>query len=150
MASEGSLAVCIDEALGRKLAPILRELRAPGAPAIEDTRELGLSGCSDEVLMAELRKRGFTIMVTKDSRILNAALRRAAWQASGLSLFILDGKWGNFRLFEQARRLIWWWPSVVEQAVAGPAGGAWRIAPDLQPSGMQQLFLPPAEPQSLS
>lgn len=141
MAAEERLAVCIDEALGRKLAQVLRDLRAPASPTIQDTRELGLSGCSDEVLMVELRNRGFTTMVTKDSRILNAALRRAAWQASGLSLFILDGKWGNFRLFDQARRLIWWWPSVIEQASVGPSGGAWRLQPELQASGMRQLFI---------
>jgi hypothetical protein len=113
-------------------------------PGIQDMREMGLSGCSDEVLMMELHKRNFTALVTKDSRILNAALRRAAWHSSGLTLFVLDGKWGNISLFEQARRLIWWWPALVEQALAGPAGGAWRIAPDMQPSGMRQLFLPPA------
>ena len=86
MAAAGRVGFCTDEACGRQIAGILRNLRAPGAPNIRDARELGLGGASDEALMAELGRRGFAALVTLDSRILSAAMRRAAWQQSGLTL----------------------------------------------------------------
>lgn len=131
---------CLDESLGVPLAGVLRQLRAPGAPGIHHMRELGYSGTSDEVWLAALPKADVHAVVTKDSRILNATVRRDVWRDAGLSLFVLDGKWGNLRLFEQARRLIWWWPAIVARAEAGPRGAAWRVSADLSASGMRRLF----------
>ena len=140
MATTGRIGFCIDEACGRRIAPILRELRAPAAPEIHDIRELNLGGASDEVLMAELARLRFAALVTLDSRILNAAIRRAAWQRSGLTLLVLDGKWGNLPLFDQAQRLIWWWPDLVAKVGDGPQGAAWRIAPDAKPSNIVRIL----------
>lgn len=140
MAPQSSVGVCLDEAMGRKLASVLRDLRAPVAPAIHDVRELGLSGVSDEVLMSELRQRGIGAMVTRDSSILRATVRRSVWQMTGLSLFVLDGKWGNLRLFEQGRALIWWWPHLIAQLQSEPAGAAWQVPVDLQASKMKRMF----------
>lgn len=106
MAAPSRVGFCLDEACGRPLAGVLRALRAPGAPDIQDVRELGLHGTSDDILMIELGRRNFAALITRDSRILKAAMRRDAWQHSGLTLFILSGKWGNLDLFEQSRRLI--------------------------------------------
>jgi hypothetical protein len=126
MVAAGGVGFCFDEACGRQIAGVLRTLRAPGGPIIQDVREIGLGGVADEILMMELRHLGFVAMVTRDSRILNAAIRRDAWLRSGLSLFVLDGKWGALSLFEQGRRIIWWWPSLVTHAGEMP-GAAWQV-----------------------
>jgi hypothetical protein len=118
----------------------MRALRAPGAPQIHDVRELGLHGMADEVLMIELGKLGYAGFVTRDSRILNAAIRRDAWLHSGLTLFVLDGKWGSLLLFEQARRLIWCWPELIKRQTEGPQGAAWKVAPDPSPSSIVRIF----------
>lgn len=140
MAVQSSLGYCIDESLGRPLANVLRQLRAPGAPNIHDARDLGLSGASDEVLMASLARHSVQVMVTGDSRMLVASVRRDVWRTSGLTLFMLAGAWGNLSLFDQARGLVWWWPFLVAQANAEPAGTAWRVPVDLRVAGLQRLF----------
>jgi hypothetical protein len=127
MAVAGGLAFCTDESMGRPLAELLRRLRAPGAPRIHDLRELGLSGSADEVWMPTLARQDIQVVVTLDSRILKATVRRDVWRAAGLSLFVMDAAWGNLTIFEQARRLIWWWPEIVAQSEAGPQGGAWQF-----------------------
>lgn len=148
MAGQSGLKFCIDEALGRPLASALCLLRAPGAPNIHDMRELSYSGVSDEVWLAALPRDGVHVVVTKDSRILNATVRRDVWRTAGLSLFVLDAKWGNLTLFEQARRLIWWWPVIAAQAALGPQGAAWRVSADMSAGGMQRLFGEPADGSS--
>jgi hypothetical protein len=120
MAATVSLAFCLDESMGRNLADVLRRLRAPASPAIHDLRELGFSGASDEIWMFELGRRGIHAVVTCDSRILRATVRRDVWRAAGLSLFIMAAKWSDVRLFDQARGLIWWWPAIVGRRKLGP------------------------------
>jgi hypothetical protein len=139
MAGTGRLAVCIDECLGVKIAPVLRELRAPGSPHIHHLRDLNLAGVSDETLFHELEARNFAAMVTKDSAILAASVRRDAWRATGMSLFVLHGHWGNLPLFEQARRLIWWWPEIIRQTDQGSTQAAWIIRKEMSGS-MERKF----------
>jgi len=102
MASPRSLKLCLDEAMGRRTAEILVAVRAPGHPDIYDMRAFGLANqaTSDEVLLAELARQQMHVLVTMDSRMLAAAVRRDAWRASRLTLFMLDGKWGNLSIFE--------------------------------------------------
>jgi hypothetical protein len=128
MACQSGLGLCVDECLGRHLASSLRNLHAPGGLDIHDTRDLKLSGMSDEVLFGELTKLGFRALVTKDSRILAAAARRHAWRASGLHIFFLHGKAGNLPLFEQARRIIWCWPRIVSESRMCDPPRAWRVS----------------------
>ncbi len=148
MAPADGLAFCLDESMGRSLADILRRLQAPAAPAIHDLRELGFSGAADEVWMPTLTQQGIHAVVTCDSRILRATIRRDIWRAAGISLFIMAAKWSDVRLFDQARGLIWWWPSIVAQAEAGPQGGAWQVPFDVKGGGeLKRLF---ADPKSQS
>ena len=127
MAGRSSLAFCIDESLGRTVAEALRLLRAPGSPAIKDLREWGYSGAHDEVWLAHLPREGVHVVVTRDSRILQASVRRDIWRAAGLALFVLEARWSDIKLLAQARALVWWWPRIVAQAEAGPPGGAWEV-----------------------
>jgi len=140
MAEAGRVGVCLDEAMGHPLADILRRLRAPVAPNIHDVQGLGLRSVTDEVLLAELGGRGFAALVTRDSSMLAASVRRDAWRRSGLCLFMCDGKWGNLPLFEIGRRLLWWWPAIVGQVQAAPRGGAWTLSAELLPSGLRRMF----------
>jgi hypothetical protein len=140
VAAPSRVGIALDEALGRKLAAILRGLNAPGAPEIQDVRDLGLSGASDEVVLRALSAKGFVALVTRDSSMLSASVRRDVWRSSGISVFMGDGKWGNLKLFEQARLLICWWPTIAAQADSGPQGGAWRMPADAKASGLQRVF----------
>ena len=140
MAVESSLTFCLDESMGRPLADILCKLRAPCWPNIFDMRALGFAGASDEVWLEVLPRQGVNAVVTMDSRILNASVRREIWRTAGLTLFVLDRKWGNLSLFEQSRCLIWWWPFIADAAVIGPQGAAWRVSASLGTAGLQRMF----------
>jgi hypothetical protein len=140
MVQTSRVGICIDEAVGRGFAAILRGWRAPGSPAIQDVWELGLNGTSDEVLLDKLRKRGFAALLTRDSSMLSASVRRDVWRTSSMSIFMCEGKWGNLPLFEIGRRLIWYWPAVVQQVQEGPQGGAWRISIDLRHDGIRRVL----------
>ena len=91
--------------------------------------------------MPMLARENIRVVVTCDSSILRATVRRNVWRTAELSLFVLTGEWGNLKLFEQARMLIWWWPTIVIQAETGPQGGAWRVPLDLRSMAtMQRMF----------
>jgi hypothetical protein len=64
MVQAGRVGICLDEAVGRGIADILRRWRAPGSPDIVDVWDLGLEGVSDEVLLSGLGKRGFAALLT--------------------------------------------------------------------------------------
>jgi hypothetical protein len=145
MAAPRRLGFCIDESFSDKLADILLELKAPGAPGIRSVRGLGLTSTSDEVLIAALAADEIGALIGRDSSMLSASVRRDVWRVRGVSLFLCDGKWGNLRLFEQARRLLWWWPEIVAQAGSGPQGGAWRVPADMKPGTLKQLFAEPSQ-----
>ncbi|HEY5301864.1 MAG TPA: hypothetical protein VIJ55_14405 [Acetobacteraceae bacterium] len=144
MAGRSGLAFCIDESLGRTVAEALRLLRAPGSPAIKDLREWGYSGARDDVWLAQLPRDGVHVMVTRDSRILRASVRRDIWRAAGLTLFVLEARWSDIKLFAQARALVWWWPRIVAQAEAGPPGGAWEVKlPPADGGELRRMFPDP-------
>ena len=136
-AADRRVGICLDENCGRQIAPVLRALRAVPHPDIHDAREIDLGGTSDQVLMITLGQRGYAALITRDSSILRAALHRDAWRQSGLSLFVLDKKWGNLSLFEQARRLIWWWPELVRRSGDGEA---WLVSAETPGHGIKPLF----------
>ena len=140
MVQAGRVGICLDEAVGRGIADILRRWRAPGSPDIVDVWDLGLEGVSDEVLLSGLGKRGFAALLTRDNSMLSASVRRAVWRASGVSVFMCEGRRGSLLLFEIARRLIWYWPIVIRQVQEGPQGGAWRLSTELRESWMARVL----------
>ncbi len=140
MVQAGCVGICIDEAAGRGFAQKLRDWRAPGKPDIYDVWDLGLNGTSDEVLLSQLGNRGFAALVTRDTSMLSASVRRNVWRSSGISVFMGDGKWGNLPLFEIARGLLWYWPMIVQQVREGPQGGAWRPSAELRRNGMHRVL----------
>jgi hypothetical protein len=132
--------ICLDEATGRGFTEVLRTLRAPGLPDIHDVWDLGLPGTTDEVLLSELGKRRIAALLTRDSSMLSASVRRDVWRVSGVSVFMCEGKWGTLKLFEIARRLIWYWPAIMQQVHEGPQGGAWRISSELRDNGIRRVL----------
>jgi len=143
MVEAGRVGICLDEATGRGFVEVLRILRSPGMPAVQDVWELGLQGATDEVLLSELSKRGLAALLTRDTSMLSASVRRDVWRVSGISVFMCDGRWGNLSLFEIGRRLVWYWPAIVRQVHAGPQGGARRISSELREDGMRRVFADP-------
>jgi hypothetical protein len=66
------------------------------------------------------------VIVTGDTRIPKNAQNQDAWRRSNLTAFFLKKGWTNFRLWDQAWRIVRWWPDIMEQAQrVSPGAGFW-------------------------
>jgi hypothetical protein len=136
----GGLTFVFDENLGGILE-IMRMARVHPVGMLTNLHELGFRpGTPDEVWISDLGERGGHVVVTRDGRILNAAVRREAWRASGIRLLLLDGKWGQMPIRDIVRALFYWWPLMVQYAQAGSPGTVWKVSrnvPEPAQSGIQ-------------
>ena len=125
----GGLTFVLDENLGAGVLNILRLARVQPVGRLTSLEELGfVMGGPDEDWLLKLGKLGGHVAVTRDGEILNAAVRRDAWQASGVRILLLDKKWGLMPLRDIVRALLYWWPLMVRYAQAGAPGTAWTIS----------------------
>lgn len=129
MAGEaGGLTFVFDQNFGEKTVELLRLGRMRPVDRITTLTELGYAAdAPDEEWMPRLGARGQHAVITRDGEILRASVRLDAWKASGLTLLLLDGRWGQLPLHELTRALIYWWPLMVEQAAAAKPGTAWTV-----------------------
>lgn len=73
-------------------------------------------------------------------RILQVSVQLEAWKRSGLTLLILDGRWGTLPNRELSRALLYWWPMMVAQAEASARGSAWTV-PAIVPAPNREIRL---------
>lgn len=122
---ESGLTYVLDENPGPRVLELLKLAKMPPLGRITSLAELGFA--PDEEWMPALGARGRHVAITQDGEILRASVRLDAWRASGLTLLILDGRWGLLPIAEKMRALVYWWPYMVEQAEAAAAGSAWTV-----------------------
>ncbi len=131
---KGGLTFILDHNLGKNILGILRLAKVHPEGSITSLEEMGIpSEAPDEVWLKALGEKGSCVAVTRDGEILNVVVQRAAWRAAGVSLLLLDKKWGLLPIREIARALLYWWPSMVDHANAGVLGTAWTISPNIPP-----------------
>jgi hypothetical protein len=127
---EGRLTFCFDHNLGQQMSALLGRARAQAHDRITDFHKLNIpSDAPDENWMATLGTLGRFAVITRDGKILQAATRRIAWRKSGITLFLLAERWGELKLHDLFRGLIFWWPAIVQHADAAAAGTAWTVSP---------------------
>jgi len=131
--ASGGLTFVLDENLGGNVLSILRMARVQPEGMLTSLEELGFSaGDADEDWISALGQRGNFVAITRDGEILNAAVRRDAWRASGVRLLLLDKKWGLMPIRDIVRSLLYWWPMMVRYAQAGAPGTAWTVSHKVQ------------------
>jgi hypothetical protein len=149
MADEtGSLTFCLDHNFSLHMLQVLRSIRMEPQGRITHFSEIGISrDAADEDWILDLRQKGNYAVITRDGDILQAAIRRRAWLQSGVMLFLLGKQWGQLPLGELARRLIFWWPALVQHAEAAQPGSAWTVMPGIPkaPSSGIRLIRPPQD-----
>lgn len=124
----GGLTFVFDQNFGPRTVELLRLGRMQPVDRITTLTELGYAAdAPDEEWMPQLGARGPHAVITRDGEILRASVRLDAWKASGLTLLLLDGRWGQLPLHELTRALIFWWPLMVAQATAAKPGTAWTV-----------------------
>lgn len=109
MAGEaGGLTFVFDQNFGEKTVELLRLGRMRPVDRITTLTELGYAAdAPDEEWMPWLGARGPHAVITRDGEILRASVRLEAWKTSGLTLLLLDGRWGQLPLHELTRALIY-------------------------------------------
>jgi hypothetical protein len=138
---ESRLTFVFDENSG-SIANLLRASRAVAHDSIRTAAELGISGGTlDPPLLRSLGEKGPHALITRDSRMLHPLIQRGAWREAGVTLFLLDGRWGRLPLGDMTRRMIFLWPSFVNQAEGAPLGIAWRVAPTVPAVGTKAFRL---------
>ena len=115
--------------MGAPLLGLLRQARVCPPGQLTSLEELGFAGdLADETWMTALGERGANVVITRDGNILNAEIRRRAWQQSGIGLIVLDKKWGGLTTRDLSRYLLYWWPVMTGRTIQGGASTAWTVA----------------------
>lgn len=121
-----SLTFVLDQNLSVHMLGILKSAKIGPTDRIKSLGELGFAGDAKDVeWIAGLGGKAFCV-VTRDNEILDNVVEHGAWKTSRLSLLILK-KWGGLPRPEIARRLLYWWPRMVEAAETGNEGDAWKV-----------------------
>lgn len=124
----GSLTFVLDEN-SAGLLPALRACRVRGHDRLTDLPAQGIApGTLDAEMLRSLGARGRFALVARDGRMLESLIQRQAWRDSGVTVFLLAKHWGQLKLGELSRRLLFLWPTLVEYAEQGGQGVAWRVA----------------------
>lgn len=97
----------------------LRSKFAPNTPDVEWLRVLG--------------EEGGWIIVCGDLNIIRTRAERVVWRSVGLVGFFLKKGWMNLTPWDQAWRLVKWWPTLVAQARIAAPGSTYGV--QVNPTG---------------
>ena len=97
----------------------LRQKFSASAPDVEWIRTLG--------------EEGGWIVVSGDLDIIRTRAERVVWRGAGLIGFFLKKGWINLPPWEQAWRLVKWWPTLVAQARIAAPGSTYGV--QVNPTG---------------
>jgi hypothetical protein len=119
-----------DNCLSPKLA---RAIAIIADTEIKHLREKFDADTADEVWIPALAQEGNWIVVTADTSITRGRTQRQVWQQSRLIGFYLAGSFPMLDVWEQAWRLVKWWPVILKQASLAAPGSTYLLA--LEPRG---------------
>ena len=137
--SPSGLIYVLDENFGN-MATLLRQSRAAESGSVRTLPELGIErGTLDPDVLRGVGQSASRVLLTRDGRMLGPAVQREAWRTAGITLFMFGRQWGTLPLGELARRMVFLWPAIVEQAGASAAGAAWRVSHSI-PSAPASTF----------
>lgn len=121
----------IDNNISPKIARALHELSngAPEEPShtVAHLRDKFEANIPDVEWISRLAEEGQWVVVAGDLRITTNAHEREAWMSSGMTAFFLKKGWMNVPYWEQARKLVTWWPRILDQARLMEAGVGYLV-----------------------
>ena len=114
-----------DNCISLRIAEAIERLTNPECE-VTHLQQKFPSEVTDPEWLGTLGDEGGWIIVSGDERIVKNPQNQRAWRQSGLTAFFLKSGWTNFKLWDQAWRLVKYWPSIVEAAArAQPGIGYW-------------------------
>ena len=114
--------------LDENFPPVLARMLAPlaeGEPyTVTSVQGLDLRGTPDAELLAALRATAErNVLVTADRAMRKRKHERAAVATTGAIVVVGVAAWNQQPgLWERARMMLWWWPTIVRSAGAADAG----------------------------
>ena len=128
MASSASgLTYVLDENWA-SIPALLKQARAVASDRTTTLKALDIPvGALDPDVLKQLGKLDRPVLLTRDSSMLGSVVQRGAWREAGVNLFLFGKRWGQLPLGELVRRMVFLWPSIVDQAEASAPGVAWRV-----------------------
>jgi len=122
-----------DNQLSPRLAQAISALTSADGHEVVHLRDRFAADVKDEVWIPALGTEGGWILVCGDLNIVRTRAQLPVWRVSGLIGFFLKKGWMNIDPWEQAWRLVKWWPTVVEQARIAAPGATYGLS--IQPTG---------------
>lgn len=99
------------------------------------------SDTSDVEWISKLAAQRDWIIISGDLRITKSPHERKVWQQAKLTTFFLARGWTKLDFWEQAWRLVRWWPGIVELAGRVAPGAAFLVPPSPSRTKFKQLKL---------
>lgn len=115
----------LDENLPRAFARALNELVVSDGHQVIHVTDYA-RGVQDVELFQRAAEKGVRVHITQDHHGRHAVEREAIARA-GLTVFVLAKGWSKFKHYEQAARLIEYWPAIVAASTAVARGAIFRI-----------------------
>jgi PIN like domain len=94
---------------------------------VKHLRDLFSADTPDIDWLRQLAEEGDWIIISGDTRIFKTPHEREAWHSTRLTGFFWSPQWLKKKLWEQAWRLVRWWPKIEDQAKLIEAGAAFEI-----------------------
>ena len=117
-----------DNQLSPHLAKSIHALTAAdGGHVVVHCREKYRPSTSDSDWIQALAAERDWIIVSGDLNIIRTRAERPIWRGSGLIGFFLKKGWMNQTPWEQAWRLVRWWPDIVKQAQIAAPGATYAV-----------------------
>ena len=127
----------LDNNLSPRFAQALQALEGDGGHEVVHLRSKFSGDAKDVAWIRSLASEGNWVIISGDMRISQREFEREAWLNSGLTAFFFAKGWTNIKFWDQAWRLIKWWPAIVEQA-QNICPGAGFVVP-LKSAKLEQL-----------
>lgn len=118
----------LEHSLSPRLALALAALEGEGGQEILHLRAIYPGqDAADTVWIPEIsREHPDAIVITADPNISRRLPERAAWLESQLTMFFLRS-FADLATWEQAARLVKWWPAIVKQAQHAKRGSGYQV-----------------------
>ena len=112
-----------DNNLSPKIVRALKELSQ--GHSFSHLRDDNPVSTPDEQWFDRLAREGGWIVISRD--LFREPTAREAWKKSGLTVFLLASGWGNLGFWEQAWKLVRWWPQILAEAQRVQPGVCYEV-----------------------
>jgi len=117
-----------DNNLSPYYARAIATLASPEGHLVRHLKESFDPATPDIEWIKKLAEETGWVIISGDLRISRNALEREAWKQARLTTFFLAKAWSHHAFWDQAWRLIRWWPYITKQAGLVDPGAAFEVS----------------------